>query len=363
MRIFKKCRKYLGYIKESLIEIKNILKSETYYPEFKRKKYFIRLIENIGHFCKTKEVNSFYNLYGLDIKNSKNNYIDYLTFRKIRNKFNLKKEKEYNYICLLRDKFYFEKILKDSGYKTPRIKYYTNGNTMLYKINNEEISFNKFFEENQDNTLFMKLSSGECAEGIYELQINKNKLLLNKKEIAKDEIIDILSSKEFIIQEKLKQHEALNKLFSNSINTLRIVTIENNGEIEVLASLLRCGVGNNNVDNWAKGGLAIGIKPGGYLKKYGFYKPYFGTKVEIHPNSNIKFENYKIPFYEEIIEEIKKLHRSFIKVKSIGWDVAILEDNNISIIEGNDNWEIALHQVVDGSYKSKLMEYFNRNEC
>lgn len=361
MKLFKKSRNSLKYIKKNLVEISNILNSETYYPESERKTYYVRLFENILHFFKTKEANSFYNLYGLDIKKSKDDFIDYLSFKKIRNKYNLKKNQEYNYVCLLRDKFYFEKILNDLGYDTPKVIYYTNGNGLLYKNSNNQISFKNFFRESNNKNFFLKLSNGECADGVYELKISDDIIFLNENIITKNKIIDILSSKEFIIQEKIKQHKALDKLFSKSINTLRIVTVEINGEIEVLASLLRCGVENNNVDNWAKGGLAIGINSDGSLKKYGFYKPGFGTKVEVHPNSNIKFESYEIPFYKNIIEEIKKIHLNFKKIKSIGWDIAILE-NKISIIEGNDNWEISLHQVVDGSYKNKIKIFFNEEK-
>lgn len=52
----------------------------------------------------------------------------------------------------------------------------------------------------------------------------------------------------------------MNAIYSASINTYRIVTINKNGNPYVLTSLLRVGTSTSgNIDNWAAGGLAIGI--------------------------------------------------------------------------------------------------------
>lgn len=63
------------------------------------------------------------------------------------------------------------------------------------------------------------------------------------------------------------QHKEMSRLYPNAINTLRIVTVRNikTGKVDVLHSLLRIGAHGNIVDNWAKGGIAIGIKPDGFF--------------------------------------------------------------------------------------------------
>lgn len=108
-----------------------------------------------------------------------------------------------------------------------------------------------------------------------------------------------------------------------------------------------------NVDNWAAGGLAIGIQNNGYLKKYGFYKPGYGTKTEKHPDSKIEFEKYKVPMLNEAYELSIKAHKFFYNVGAIGWDIAITEDGPV-FVEGNDNFEITLMQACDKPLKEDL---------
>ena len=135
-------------------------------------------------------------------------------------------------------------------------------------------------------------------------------------------------------------------------NTLRIVTINKNGKCYVLSSLLRVGTSKTgNVDNWAAGGLAIGIDNAtGYLKEYGFYKPVHGLKESVHPDTGVIFSDFKVPQYKEACELACKAHRAFYNIRAIGWDIAITE-NGPMFIEGNDNWEISLQQACDRPLK------------
>lgn len=60
----------------------------------------------------------------------------------------------------------------------------------------------------------------------------------------------------------------MNVLNPSAINTYRIVTVNKEGKIYLLTALLRVGTEKTgNVDNWAAGGLAIGINENGYLKE------------------------------------------------------------------------------------------------
>ena len=92
---------------------------------------------------------------------------------------------------------------------------------------------------------------------------------------------------------------------SKAINTLRIITINQNGSPYVLSSLLRVGTSKSgNVDNWAAGGLAVGINKTGYLKDWGYYKPIHGLKACIHPDTQVVFSQFKVPMYQEALDLI-----------------------------------------------------------
>lgn len=160
-----------------------------------------------------------------------------------------------------------------------------------------------------------------------------------------------------IFQRRIRQCEEMNAVYNGAINTLRIVTINKNGKVSILSGILRVGTQRTgNVDNWAKGGLAIGIKEDdGFLKKYGFYKPGFGTKTDIHPDSGLEFSKFRVPQWKAVFETAIQAHRMFYDIRSIGWDIAITNDGPC-FIEGNDNWEISLNQVADRGLKKEWRE-------
>ena len=82
------------------------------------------------------------------------------------------------------------------------------------------------------------------------------------------------------------------------------------------------------------------------------------TKQEQHPDTNLVFDGWKIPFYEDAVELIKKAHRLFPLLQTIGWDVAITEDGPV-LVEGNHDWDIEMLQVVhQKGYASRVREIY-----
>lgn len=322
-------------------KVKKIVNMETYYPEIKRKSKFIRYIDNFKHILKYKEINNFYNLYGMDTIEKRENYIDYNTFMKKRNEYNMQintYKTNYNYIALLRDKNIFEKYMNSISVNTAKtVAMIKNGKIYSRDLQNV-IDEEELFESGKE--YFIKYIGGECADGVY--YINSYESYKSIKEEFKEGI--------YIIQDKLIQNDEMIKLGPNSINTIRIVTVNNGIEIKVLAAVCRMGV-NSNVDNWATGGIAVNINiETGKLDQYGYYKPGKGTKTAVHPITKVKFEDFKIPYWEEVKETVTRAHNSLYGIHSIGWDVAITNEGP-ALIEGNDNWEISLNQISKGLKK------------
>ena len=97
----------------------------------------------------------------------------------------------------------------------------------------------------------------------------------------------------------------------------------------------------------------------GRLHEDGFCKPQFGRRLQVHPNTGVRFHNFYIPFIKEAEEQAIRFH-SFLKdIHSIGWDIAIGKDGPI-FIEGNDNWEINGPQVGNHGLRQEFKEYFYR---
>ena len=139
----------------------------------------------------------------------------------------------------------------------------------------------------------------------------------------------------FLIQERLKQHEKMNQLNATSVNTIRILTYRSEMEILVIYSVVRIGRQGQIVDNQNAGGMSAIIDEDGKLGKYAF-GGYAEDKIEKTDSGTI-LEGFEIPSYFEAIETVKRLHYQLPFFNLIGWDVAIDEVGDPVIIEWNAN--------------------------
>ena len=62
-----------------------------------------------------------------------------------------------------------------------------------------------------------------------------------------------------VVQEFIHQHENIAKLHPQSVNSIRILTLNWKNEIHVLSAIIRMGANGNNVDNGHSGGVFAGI--------------------------------------------------------------------------------------------------------
>lgn len=344
---------------------KHLYDSASYFPEFRerRKSILQRFAEQFSYILKNGHPNQFYFLYGLDIKDlyDANSYVDYNEFMRVRNRLN-NIASPHSVVGVLRNKFLFSLVAESLNIPTPEnIGIIENGELFILK-NKTHINFKDWILDNNAD-VFVKSIGGECGDGVYHIITDKSKITIDGAEVTPLQIVDTLGRGKYILQRTLVQHSKITAIHPNAVNTIRLETVydRKNNTIEILPPLLRVGVGNNNVDNWAAGGLAIGIDTEhNTLRKYGFYKPGFGTKATTHPSTQIVFDGYEIPYLQEAILCAKRFHSYLTDIHSIGWDIAITKDGP-SIIEGNDNWEISLVQISNHGLQKEFHEYFIKN--
>ncbi|MDD6066029.1 MAG: sugar-transfer associated ATP-grasp domain-containing protein [Firmicutes bacterium] len=326
--------KWRKQVELAVKEAKSCALATSYFPEKEHKTEKQRVEENIAWAKKFGEPNKFYTLYGLDcVKSKPEEFMDYWHFMTSRNIANHMGQLD-SQLVILRDKFMFYKYMKSCNLPVPEVfAIWKKGK--LYDVNFNEIEW-KQLENRKD--YFVKSIDGECASFVKRVS-DFDDLTQIKTKFEKDGA--------YIFQEKVIQSEEMNVLNPNALNTYRIVTINKDGRTYLLTALLRVGTKKTgNVDNWAVGGLAIGISDSGYLKEYGFYKPIYGTKINVHPDTGIKFSEFRAPEYKQAVELACRAHKTLYGIRAIGWDVAI-SDHGPVFIEGNDNWEISLNQACD----------------
>ena len=161
-----------------------------------------------------------------------------------------------------------------------------------------------------------------------------------------------------ILEEFVYQHENLQRLAPNSLNTIRFITqLTEKGTVEIIGASLRMGI-YKNTDNLSSGGIAAKINiTNGKIESQGVSFDITVPDYELHPISNMKIEGFQIPYWNEVRELCIRAASKYQDNKSIGWDVAIKQDGPI-LIEGNHDWGARVWQMPAGKgLKNILSKY------
>lgn len=347
----------------------------SYYPECEHKSKSQILKDQLRFVWKYGYVEDFYYTYGFDraemTKEKMETYITpYYPFLRRLDHLNFQNPYYDDYIgkmtgrVINQDKFYFYLFLSRLGFRTPKVFVFIKNKNVLYADKSYKIDKTKSINEqlkhvfSKDIDAFAKPSDGMLGRGVFKLLIKSGTIYIDGEQKGVDELIDIVLSADYIIQERIIQHEKMSALCPSSVNTIRLQTVmDKDGNVIPFGPGVRIGRIGSLVDNWALGGVFVGIdSETEKLKDIGILKPKYGTKVTEHPDTHVLFKGYDIPYYKEAERMVVDLHKSMYRNHSIGWDIAITADGPI-IIEGNDRWEISLIQAVHGGMEY-LMKYF-----
>lgn len=331
-------------------------KHQSYYPELPAKSKGKIWREQFSQTLRHGWPNDFYFSYGFDVKGNDEikEYYHYQPFARLRDRYN--SSGDHNSTAILRNKFLFGMFCSylgvDSG---DNIGVINNAGVYMPHLK-QTITLSDFLKETRGN-FFVKLIDGECGCGIFTMTIaDDGAITVNGEQALIDNIESLTRGGTYLVQRTVEQHPEMARLHPQSLNTMRLVTIKNihSGKISVFPSILRIGTGNSFVDNTSQGGVAVGIDfETGRLKQHGFLKPQFGSRVDTHPDSGIRFSEFTIPHLKEAMDQAAFLHSMLPDIHSIGWDIAIGPNGPI-FIEGNDNWEINGPQICNGPLKSKF---------
>ena len=325
------------------------LKSESYFPELPRKNRLTIAWEMLAHIVKYGSIEWHYFSYGFDIKGLRNQkeYLDESWFMWKSSMMNTILP-NLDKTCLLRDKKLFSEILSLWGFRTPASSDSANSVKKLMTTPGE---------------YFLKPKDGQCGQGVVKLTTIDSAWKINDIDSSEEKVSNTLKyafSQDYLVQKRVIQHNSLDRIYPNSINTIRLITAYDKKleTVTPFAALLRIGAHGNVVDNLAKGGIAVGIDlASGKLSEYGFYKYGKGTKTQRHPDTGFVFKDFEIPFFQEALRQSLALHRLLLPIAIIGWDIAIAPDGPV-FIEGNDNMEIGGSQRTGGGLRTRFISLF-----
>lgn len=166
---------------------------------------------------------------------------------------------------------------------------------------------------------------------------------------------DQLKEKHVILEEIIVQDRRMADFNPNSVNTLRIVTITNEDCVKVMNAVFRCGNGEGVTDNFHHYGLAALIDvTTGEVYTEGVDKD--NNRFAIHPKTGCPIKGFVIPYWNEIIDTVKRAALIEPTVRYVGWDIAIKNDGTICIIEGNCASDPDITQIPDQIGKWPMYE-------
>ena len=280
---------------------KSYISAKSYFPEALLKSKSQIFFDQLTYILRHGEINKYYFAMGFDRKDKKDcaRYLPIKRMDHARDKKNyiLPDYDNYNFVCLLNDKFTFGSFCRGLGFPTPVNIGIVEGGKLLLIQSKKQIPFGQITTLTID--AYCKILAGLQGKGTFHLEVKNGMIYKSGNLITIEELAGAFGNHKWIVQERIAdQHKSLSLLHPESINTIRLTTVNTGAVIEIISAALKVGVNGAKVDNWSAGGVLIGIDlTTGTLEKWGFFKPGKGTKTDKHPNSNIIFEGIRFPIF------------------------------------------------------------------
>lgn len=230
-------------------------------------------------------------------------------------------------------------------------KEYFHRDQISIKTPEDKAKYNEFIQRHP--TFFAKPSGRAGGRGAR---------IVNTCEQDKDKVfIEMISEREYILEERIIQCQEMAQFNPTSINTIRTALVNTEGGIEMLFAELRTGRKGSVVDNGGSGGVLVPIDINtGKLSKYGFDNT--GKTYTAHPDSNVTFENFQIPRWDEIQQLSKDLMEKIPNLKYVGWDISIT-DQCLTLVEGNSRAMFGgLQGLHPEGFKQELLHILRQNK-
>lgn len=220
------------------------------------------------------------------------------------------------------------------------LEYFADECRRAYLSNTEEFSYERFCE-------FLDACGGKfIIKPIDGLQGKGVSIVTVEEADRRKEFEEILNGPKVIMEQLVVQHPQMAALGGGAVNTLRIVTVRQGEQFEILYAVLRVSK-TNVVDNFHAGGVISEVDIAtGQLLSHGYNET--GEEFKSDPVSGKVLIGYQIPFWPEVRALVEKSARKMDNVGYIGWDVAIAEDGPL-LIEGNNCAHINLIDYIGGT--------------
>lgn len=177
-------------------------------------------------------------------------------------------------------------------------------------------------------TFIAKPAEGSCGHGIEKITVADSES--PEKIYERLNQIDAL----MLLEDVIIQHPEVSRIYPESINTVRAVTINKEGTVHVICTYFRIGNNGRHVDNFNSGGMVTPVdERTGVVKDRAIDK----NKVlyAVHPYTDQPIQGFQFPDWEQAMDLVRAAAQEIPEMGYLGWDVAFTPDGPC-LVEGNN---------------------------
>lgn len=196
-------------------------------------------------------------------------------------------------------------------------------------------------------TFFAKQRLGQGGEGALYYRNVKH---------PPEELYAQLKENQMILEEYVYQHPSIAAFHPDSLNTIRVLTLTDaHGEIHVMSAAGRFGRAGKAVDNFHGGGIVVEVDPHtGTVISKGIDRQH--NRYAVHPDSGKAFRGFVYPCWDKVIALVRKAAQKLPSLRHVGWDVAVTEQGNAVLIEGNGRPDMNMMQMAGQRGKKRVYQ-------
>ncbi|MCD6395497.1 MAG: hypothetical protein J7M40_18595 [Planctomycetes bacterium] len=207
---------------------------------------------------------------------------------------------------------------------------------------------------------------GTRGEGIHILVKAQDNWMLNGRPAMSEQVVRRMADlRDYMVTEFVRQHQYARAIFESSANTIRILTLWQEGQDRpfIAAAVHRFGTSDSApVDNWTLGGLSAGVdvETGRLGKALSHPKAGKIRVFDEHPETGSAIEDIQIPHWDSISKRILEMAVALSFTPYIGWDLVVTDDG-FKVIEANNTPGINLMQVHEPLLRdARVKEFYEK---
>jgi hypothetical protein len=223
----------------------------------------------------------------------------------------------------------------------------------------------------------IKPEDGLRGEGLFMLEFRQGDFWVQRgrdvQRFSFEEFLSGLKQKKAgsagatLIERRLEQGEFWRRLFPDSANTLRLLTLWTPGEAApfVARAVQRIGTADTvPTDNWSGGGISAPVDLATGRLGEGRMHPLKGKRstqrFTHHPDTGTLIEGAVLPGWEGVKDVVLRAAASVPFNRMAGWDILVDSEGVPVILEANGNSDVNLLQVHGGLLAEPNIRQFYR---